>query len=290
MKPFRLSLSALSTLAVLLIWGALGICLWQGVILFKQFKQSDDITPAYYNLNNGIKKTVVDSVDFQAIGNLFYKKEIIESVDTPVTEKKPVVFPDVALQGTIVNSDPRQSLAIVVLSGKQKMLSLGEVIGKSQATIQQVMDEEIVIQLDGERKNIKITRNEASVASAPPPRPRPKPTPPKQDGLDNLQGILAELSNNPSAFVKYVRFTPIFTDGKISSFQISPGENEKIFKQLGLKQNDLVNAISSADFYVETSNTNALGELWKRMKTVDSFTLHLTRDEQQHEVVISLRK
>ncbi len=272
----------------LLTTGLLGLgmifCLWQAVVLWQSMQQKPTIEPVYYRLSNdALKKT--PQRDLSTLQRLFTQAPQAILPPEPVAAIVPAVtFPELELLGTIVNSNPDKSLAIFVIDGQQKLFGRGEHIGDSQVKLGTIKDERVTVYLNGEQKNLTIVPRYGQHPPAAVQEQAPPPANP-----DNLQTLQQALAENPSAIVEYVRFNPEFKDGKLSAYRISPGKNVNLFRQLGLEQNDLVYAISSADFYIEMSDSNALLSLWPKMQQIDSFKLHLTRNEQQHEVVIALR-
>ncbi|MBS9778566.1 MAG: type II secretion system protein GspC [Gammaproteobacteria bacterium] len=220
-----------------------------------------------------------------------------------------VLFPSIVLHGIIANSNPKKSLAIVSWENRQFLTSIGDNIGKTEAILTAISDTNITISLAGSEKDIpqvadqKIFNHQnpnkySTIANTHRTRRNdytvPKNNEQQSDITDvssglTIEKIRKELSTNPSKISRYVRFNPNFENGNMNGFRVSPGENQEIFKKIGLKNNDLITAISSADFKIDINNSQSMLDIWSKMKKADSFTFHVTRDNQQHEVNFSLK-
>lgn len=276
----------LRTLIILLI----AVCVWQGVLLVKQLNQKTIIE----KVNIQPKETVSPSDDnarpqFSKIQQLF---EYAITIDKPpeqatIIEHAPatvnISFPPIQLLGVVANSNPEKSLAIIFQENEQKLLGVGDFVGETEVTIAKITENNITLRLSGQDKILKI----------PPRFTTPSLTEQPDIGQTSkniLSRLKSELSTNPNRFTEYVRFNPVFDENNaITAYRISAGKDAEIFSALGLEQNDLITAISSADFYTPLSNSEALLSLWSQMRNIDSFTLHIKRNSQQYEIVVPLR-
>ncbi len=278
----------LSVLVQSLLWGLVIICFWQSISFFYNIARLDNIQPLTIDLRKHHYRQDNDT-NLATISYLFNKNKISDNKNT-LSEliNKSVIFPDIKLQGTIVNSNPNKSLAIIMQANKQSMLGIGEKITATEAAIYQILDDSIIIQQEGQKKTIYLKINELASRATSQSASSPKFSSPSKITTD-IQNFRETLANNPSAIAHYVSFNPVFTDGKTTGYRLSPRGDEKIFHLLGLQKNDVAYAISGSDFYVKLSDAKALAGLWGKMQQIDSFTLHLKRNDQKHEVVISLR-
>ncbi len=288
------------------------ICLWQIGVLLYQLNQK--VTIEKVNIQSVTTDKFDDDYQVYQIPNLFEAtsidneasiSKIENAADTPIN----VSFPSIQLLGTILNSDSSQSLAILLLDNKQKLLGMGEVVGNSKATITQITDNEITLHLSGRNKIFKIP---------------PRLVDPQSDSLSSgfpsdlsdesqfddeiesndvsevsdaniadidepLARFQSALLEKPSRFTEYVKFNPVFENNVVIAYRISAGKDTEVFQALGLKQNDLVTAISSANFNIQLSNSDALLSLWSKIASADSFIMHIEREGQQYEIVVDLQ-
>lgn len=212
--------------------------------------------------------------------NLFGKQQTQES--TPVVQNvdAPKTRLNLTLAGLVASSEPSLALAIIEYKGKQDTYAIDDDIGRSNAVLKQVFPDRVIIEYQSNLETLMLDGEEFSRTSS------------QQQSRDTrANNVPTELSNlrknllkNPASITDYVRISPVRKNGKLSGYRVNPGKNRELFKEVGLKANDLAVSLNGYDL----TDTRQAMEVAKQLKDLTEMSLTVERDGQLHSIYLSM--
>ncbi|MEE1675160.1 type II secretion system protein GspC [Agarivorans aestuarii] len=199
------------------------------------------------------------------------------STDAPKTSLK------LTLSGLVASSDQTKALAIIEHRGKQQTYGVDESINGTQAVIKEIQTDRVILLhrgvyesllLDPEDKNSQ-SRSSSNTAK----RNTKAPSNDRSAKVD-----VKEVLKDPSKLTDYIRISPVRKDGALSGYRINPGKNAALFKQVGLKANDLAVALNGYDL---RDNAQAM-QVMQEMAELTDITVTVERNGQLQDVLFSL--
>ncbi|QUM91045.1 type II secretion system protein GspC [Moritella sp. 36] len=198
----------------------------------------------------------------------------VQTIDAPKTRLRLI------LVGLVASSEPSLALAIIELKGKQETYGIDDEIGDTNAVLNQVLVDRVIIKyrgnletlmLDGEEFTRETSgRQSHNESSSKAPR-----------GLSNLR---KDLLSNPASITDYVRISPVRTNGQLAGYRVNPGKNRELFKEVGLKPNDLAVSLNGYDL----TDTRQAMEVATQLKDLTEMSLTVERDGQLHSIYLSM--
>ena len=239
----------------------------------------------------------VDIAKIQAL-NLFGNAEAAPPVidTTPVTDA-PETRLNLTLTGVVTSSVPSAATAIIEHSGTQLVYGLGDKIEGTNATLQQVFSDRVIIKngvrnealmLDGVDYNTAsrpVSRPTSRPATSRPATQRPSSGPTQRRTLSQeAQQATAELRSRPASFTDFISISPKTENGRLVGYQVSPGSTPSLFQSAGLKAGDVVSAINGLDLTDQQQAREALSEL----RSAESLDLTVLRDGSETTISLDL--
>jgi len=261
----------------------LAVFCYQSALLTWQLwpTQSDSATLWQPGASQGGNETKSYELNTLRNLNLFGKQQIetqtpvvVQNIDAPKTRLRLI------LSGLVASSEPSLALAIIELKGKQETYGINDEIGSTNAMLKQVLVDRVIIEykgnletlmLDGEEFTRETSGRESrQVSSDKAPR--------------NFSNLRKDLLANPASITDYVRISPVRTNGKLAGYRVNPGKNRELFKEVGLKPNDLAVSLNGYDL----TDTRQAMEVAKQLKDLTEMSLTVERDGQLHSIYLSM--
>lgn len=256
--------------------------LWQ-IIPEPQLSAAQTVTRApITSASSG--KSGVDIRKIQQL-NLFGDTKVApKPVDnTPVTDA-PETKLNLTLTGVVASSDEQASTAIIENRGNQAVYGLGEKVDGTNATLQQVFRDRVIIKngirnetlmLDGidydeanKRRQQQTTQRRAESK-----RETPEAQDARQLSKEALEAT-ASLRQRPTNFTDFISISPKTEEGQLIGYQVSPGKEPALFKSAGLLAGDVIAQINGLDLTDMQQSQEALSEL----RSAQSLELTIIRD------------
>ena len=225
----------------------------------------------------------VDVTKIQQL-NLFGAPNAVEVVEEQPITDAPETKLNLTLTGVVASSTQDEAAAIIENRGTQNVYGLGEKIEGTNATLNQVLGDRVIIKngirketlmLDGidyDEANKRRTQ-QAEAQRRQPPRKQIVPEQrPKAVELD--ESITTQLRESPASFTDFISISPSISDGRLNGYQLSPGKKPDLFKSAGLKSGDIVIQINGLDLTDPQQAKEAMTEL----QQANTIELTLTRD------------
>ncbi|MBZ7705288.1 type II secretion system protein GspC [Klebsiella oxytoca] len=186
-------------------------------------------------------------------------------------EQAPVSALKLRVTGLLASTDPSRSIAIMVQGNQQVSLGVGDNTPGGEAKIVAIFPDRLIVNYRGRNEAIPLFNDlpAAGKNSAAPPA-----------------GQLAqELRAQPQNILHYLNISPVMVNDKLSGYRLNAGKKPALFRQAGLKENDLAIALNGLDLRDKEQSRQALAQL----PELTEITLTVERDGQKQDISLDLR-
>ncbi|APD91492.1 type II secretion system protein GspC [Alteromonas mediterranea] len=201
---------------------------------------------------------------------------VAEVTDAPETRL------NLTLTGVVASSDQEAGTAIIENRGSQAVYGLGEKIEGTNATLQKVYNDRVIIKNGVRNETLMldgIDYDEANRRREMQARQRPAP---QEDEFEDDTVELSEeaieataaLRERPASFTDFISISPKTEEGQLIGYQVSPGKEPELFKSAGLEAGDVITQINGLDLTDLQQSQEALSEL----RNAQNIELTIIRD------------
>lgn len=205
--------------------------------------------------------------------------------EQPITDA-PETKLNLTLTGVVASSMKDEATAIIENRGKQVVYGLGEKIEGTNATLNQVFQDRVIIKNGVQRETLMLdgvdydqaNRQRARTTTQPetdvyPKKPSLKESAPAPRQVELDEDITSQLRENPGSFMDFISISPSISEGQLAGYEIKPGKKPDLFKSAGLQAGDIVVQINGLDLTDPQQSREAMAEL----QQASSIELTLTR-------------
>jgi len=199
---------------------------------------------------------------------------IVEVTDAPETRL------NLTLTGVVASSEQSSGTAIIENRGSQAVYGLGEKIEGTNATLQTVYHDRVIIRNGARNETLMldgIDYEEANRRREQQARQRPQVKAPEEDTRALSEEALeatATLRERPASFTDFISISPKTDEGQLIGYQVSPGKEPELFKSAGLQAGDVITQINGLDLTDMQQSQEALSEL----RNAQTIELTIIRD------------
>ncbi|CAA0287456.1 General secretion pathway protein C [Alteromonas infernus] len=225
---------------------------------------------------NGVNIAKIQQLNL--FGNAAAKpaEPVAEVTDAPETRL------NLTLTGVVASSDQEAGTAIIENRGSQAVYGLGEKIEGTNATLQKVYNDRVIIKngvrnetlmLDGIDYDEANRRREMQARQ----RPAPQEDEYEDDTVELSEEAIeatAALRERPASFTDFISISPKTEEGQLIGYQVSPGKEPELFKSAGLEAGDVITQINGLDLTDLQQSQEALSEL----RNAQNIELTIIRD------------
>ena len=225
---------------------------------------------------NGVNIAKIQQLNL--FGNAAAKpaEPVAEVTDAPETRL------NLTLTGVVASSDQEAGTAIIENRGSQAVYGLGEKIEGTNATLQKVYNDRVIIKngvrnetlmLDGIDYDEANRRREMQARQ----RPAPQEDEYEDDTVELSEEAIeatAALRERPASFTDFISISPKTEEGQLIGYQVSPGKEPELFKSAGLEAGDVITQINGLDLTDLQQSQEALSEL----RNAQTIELTIIRD------------
>ncbi len=225
---------------------------------------------------NGVNITKIQQLNL--FGNAAAKpvEPVAEVTDAPETRL------NLTLTGVVASSEQEAGTAIIENRGSQAVYGLGEKIEGTNATLQKVYNDRVIIKngvrnetlmLDGIDYEEANRRREMQARN----RPEPEEDEYEEDAVelsDEALEATVALRERPASFTDFISISPKTEEGQLIGYQVSPGKEPELFKSAGLQAGDVITQINGLDLTDLQQSQEALSEL----RNAQNIELTIIRD------------
>ncbi|MDO6720457.1 type II secretion system protein GspC [Psychrosphaera sp. 1_MG-2023] len=239
-------------------------------------------------------------------------KPVVTNTDAPKTRL------NVTLTGLVADnssSTSQTSVAIIESAGNQSTYGIGETIDKTQAKVDQILLDRVILSVSGRYETLmlegieysttipgsademvdetsKLADSQIIKGTARPTvkRPKVKATPKKMDKRadvelsKSLREQREQLFSDPKKLMDYIRIRPDRKGGELRGYRLTPGKDPSLFKQVGLKHNDLAVNINGFDL---TDMKQALSVM-RELRSMTEASITVLREDTTVEIILAL--
>ncbi|AXT38658.1 type II secretion system protein GspC [Alteromonas sp. BL110] len=198
---------------------------------------------------------------------------VAEVTDAPETRL------NLTLTGVVASSEQEAGTAIIENRGSQAVYGLGEKIEGTNATLQKVYNDRVIIKngvrnetlmLDGIDYDEANRRRETQTRQ----RPASKQEEDRSQLSEEALEATAALRERPASFTDFISISPKTEEGQLIGYQVSPGKEPELFKSAGLQAGDVITQINGLDLTDLQQSQEALSEL----RNAQNIELTIIRD------------
>ena len=197
---------------------------------------------------------------------------VAEVTDAPETRL------NLTLTGVVASSEQDAGTAIIENRGSQAVYGLGEKIEGTNATLQKVYNDRVIIKNGARNETLMldgIDYEEANRRREALARNRPAPEDDEEVELsDEALEATAALRERPASFTDFISISPKTEEGQLIGYQVSPGKEPELFKSAGLQAGDVITQINGLDLTDLQQSQEALSEL----RNAQNIELTIIRD------------
>lgn len=223
---------------------------------------------------NGVNIAKIQQLNL--FGNAAAKpaEPVAEVTDVPETRL------NLTLTGVVASSEQEAGTAIIENRGSQAVYGLGEKIEGTNATLQKVYNDRVIIKNGVRNETLMldgIDYDEANRRREMQARSRPEPEELEEDTVelsDEALEATAALRERPANFTDFISISPKTEEGQLIGYQVSPGKEPELFKSAGLQAGDVITQINGLDLTDLQQSQEALSEL----RNAQTIELTIIRD------------
>ncbi|MBG2639956.1 type II secretion system protein GspC [Klebsiella michiganensis] len=186
-------------------------------------------------------------------------------------DQAPVSALKLRVTGLLASTDPSRAIAIMMKGNQQVSLGIGDSTPGGEAKIVAIFPDRLIVNYRG--------RNEAI------PRFNDPPAAGKNSAAPPARHLAQELREQPQNILHYLNISPVMVNDKLSGYRLNPGKDPALFRQAGLKENDLAIALNGLDLRDKEQSRQALAQL----PELTEITLTVERDGQKQDIYLALR-
>ena len=186
-------------------------------------------------------------------------------------DQAPVSALKLRVTGLLASTDPSRAIAIMMKGNQQVSLGVGDNTPGGEAKIVAIFPDRLIVNYRGRNEAIPLFNDQPAAGknSAAPPA-----------------GQLAqELRAQPQNILHYLNISPVMVNDKLSGYRLNAGKKPALFRQAGLKENDLAIALNGLDLRDKEQSRQALAQL----PELTEITLTVERDGQKQDISLDLR-
>lgn len=186
-------------------------------------------------------------------------------------EQAPVSALKLRVTGLLASTDPSRSIAIMVQGNQQVSLGVGDNTPGGEAKIVAIFPDRLIVNYRGRNEAIPLF-NDLPAAG-------------KNSGAPPAGQLAQELRAQPQNILHYLNISPVMVNDKLSGYRLNAGKKPALFRQAGLKENDLAIALNGLDLRDKEQSRQALAQL----PELTEITLTVERDGQKQDISLDLR-
>lgn len=205
---------------------------------------------------------------------------------SPLTLMVKEKLPDIVLRGVALGARPG---VVIEEEGRQQFYLQGERLSSSDAVIERILSEQVMLRYQNNVIYLKLTDEEDT------PEPEKKDEKPEISSSPETSAVADTFSRLPPAvqqalaidpqkFFEYIYFTPVYKDGVVG-YAVMPGIDRSLFDISGLKVGDIAVALNGQDF----TQLGATNIFMQQIYSMSIVRLTILRNGERHNISVALR-
>lgn len=259
-----------------------------------QSSQDTQFAPPVANTAVNARQNSVNLAGIKRL-KLFGDPAAQPEVKQAVVQDAPQTRLNLTLTGVVATTETASGTAVVAQSGRQAVYGIGEKIEGTNASVQEVFADRIIIRngtqmetlmLDGKDFEKMVQTNAPRTS---PSRDLPGRAPSLKHQLSDVNSPvsreqIAALRQQPDSFTTFIKVSPIRENGDLQGYRVNPGSDTSLFAATGLRNNDVVTEINGLDL---TDMVQAM-EAMQIMRSAKEMQITVKRDGIEEELYLKL--
>jgi general secretion pathway protein C len=205
------------------------------------------------------------------------RNALLFGLDTPAPDSVSTSAPksrlNAQLTGIMASSIASRSLAIIARNGQQQSYVIGDVIQGTDARIDNILPDRVLITRQGQQEALYLDENTAN-----------SPAAPAITANQSLPDVRQKLLKNPGQLMDYLTITPVKENNQLKGYRLNPGRDPAIFAQLGLQANDLAISINGLDL---RNNVEAM-QAMQQLSHQTEMNISVERNGETQDIYVNL--
>ncbi|WP_252180632.1 type II secretion system protein GspC [Endozoicomonas sp. 4G] len=173
--------------------------------------------------------------------------------------------------GIVASTIPANSVAVIHASGRDRTYRIGEKLQGSNAQVKDIYEDRVIVLNRGKLEALLLYPDEAGRKVE------------KRDS-GRLAKVRQQLISDPSSFTDFVQITPVQKEGQLAGYRLTPGKLPDVFRESGLKPDDIALSINGYDL----SDSNDTMKLLQEVKQLTQLSMTIARDGRLYEIEVKL--
>ncbi|MEF6481932.1 type II secretion system protein GspC [Escherichia coli] len=195
-------------------------------------------------------------------------------------------LPDIVLRGIALGARPG---VVIEEEGRQQFYLQGERLSSSDAVIERILSEQVMLRYQNNVIYLKLTDEEdTSEPEKKDEKPEISSSPETSAVADTFSrlppAVQQALAIDPQKFFEYIYFTPVYKDGVVG-YAVMPGTDHSLFDISGLKVGDIAVALNGQDF----TQPGATNIFMQQIYSMSIVRLTILRNGERHNISVALR-
>ncbi len=186
-------------------------------------------------------------------------------------EQAPVSALKLRVTGLLASTDPSRAIAIMMQGNQQVSLGIGDNTPGGEAKIVAIFPDRLIVNYRGTNEAIPLFNDPPAAG--------------KNSAVPPAGQLAQELRAQPQNILHYLNISPVMVNDKLSGYRLNAGKKPALFRQAGLKENDLAIALNGLDLRDKEQSRQALAQL----PELTEITLTVERDGQKQDISLDLR-
>ena len=186
-------------------------------------------------------------------------------------DQAPVSALRLRVTGLLASTDPSRAIAIMMKGNQQVSLGIGDNTPGGEAKIIAISPDRLIVNYRGRNEAIPLFNDPPAVG--------------KNSAAPPARQLAQELRAQPQNILHYLNISPVMVNDKLSGYRLNPGKDPALFRQSGLRENDLAIALNGLDLRDKEQARQVLAQL----PELTEITLTVERDGQKNDIYLALR-
>ena len=227
--------------------------------------------------------STTDFSSFEWFGKANAKRVVVQQQVTDAPETRL----NVILTGVMASDDPSRSIAIIEYQSQQATYIIDEKIQNTRATVSEIHPDRVILNNSGVFETLMLDGHsyDKQQVGASSTKLTAKPVVNKSRKFNNsLAKTRAEILKNPGKIIDYITISPVKAGGRIRGYRLNAGRQPELFRQSGLKANDLAVSINGYDLTDMAQSLQVMAQL----KNMNDIMITVERNGQLTDIQFAL--
>ncbi len=156
------------------------------------------------------------------------------------------------------------------------------------ATLAEIRPDRVILERAGRFETLRLTRDRADFAAID-IAPAGESAPPPAESGGSAQGarmaqLRERMMQDPTELTRLIHMSPVFEEGNVKGYRVSPGAERDLFEHAGLQPGDIVTTING----IPLNDASMMSQVLSQVSSADRLNLTVERAGREEQVTIDL--